>query len=53
MSQLPNELQTYESICGTTKGRGEANIAEGSSAKSKMKKRGSSGKGSGQARRPK
>ena len=42
MNQLLNELQTYESICETTKREGEANVTVGSSSKSKKRKRGSS-----------
>ena len=53
MSQLLNELQTYKSICGTTKGGDEANIAKGFSFKSKKRKRGSGGNGGGKAQNPK
>ena len=36
MSQLLNKLQTYKSICGTTKGGGEENVAGGKAQKSKQ-----------------
>ena len=49
MSQLLNELQTYESICGIAKGRGEVNVVESSFSKSKKRKRDSDGNDRGKA----
>ena len=52
ISQLLDELQ-YESICGTTKGGGEANVAVGSSPKSKKRKSGFDRKGGSKAQKSK
>ena len=52
MSQLLNELKTYESICGTTKSGCEANVVKGSSSKSKKRKRSSNRKSGDKVQKP-
>ena len=49
MTQLLNELQTFESICGTTKKKQEANFASSSTWKMKKARKSNGGKQGGQA----
>ena len=49
MTQLLNELQTFESICGTAKKKQEANVASSSTSKKKKTQKPKGGKKGGQA----
>ena len=49
MTQLLNELKTFESICGTAKKKQEANIASSSTSKKKKTQKLKGGKKGGQA----
>ena len=53
MTQLLNELQTFESICGTAKKKQEANVTSSSTSKKKKTQKPKGGKKGGQALGPK
>ena len=53
LTQLLNELQTFESICGTAKKKQEANVTSSSTSKKKKTQKPKGGKKGGQALGPK